>query len=291
LIDSARLFWQTFVYTIDSIIGQEEIMKKSTLFWGTVLVLFGFLLLLDNLNLLPVKIWDILWPLLLVLLGIAILVGSLTARRSPETEHLIVPLEGASRVNLRINHGAGRLRLEAGMIPGNLAEGDFTGGLDLRIDKIGDALDVEMGVPTSNFPTGPWFYGRRALDWSVALNAEVPISLVIHTGANEADFDLTGLKIPHLHLSTGASSTRLRFPESAGYTSAKVEAGAASVAIRIPQTVAARIHSQGGLASISVDQARFERLDSGVYQSPGYESAENRVDLEVHAGVGSVDIR
>jgi len=266
-------------------------MRRSTYFWGAILVLVGVLLMLDNLDLLPVKIWDIFWPALLVLLGVWILVGSFSSRRLLESEHFLVPHEGATQVHLRLNHGAGRLRLRPGSNPDILAEGDFVGGLDLRSQKIGDALDVEMSVPTHNFPIGPWFYGRRSLDWSLELNREVSLRMDVRTGANEADLDLTSLQVTEVHLSTGASSTRLALPDSAGHTRATIEAGAASVSVRIPQNVGARIRSEGGLASISVDRSRFERVSSGLYQSADFDSASNRVDLEVHAGVGSVDIR
>jgi hypothetical protein len=266
-------------------------MRRCTYFWGTILVLLGILLMLDNLDLLPVKLWDILWPTLLVLLGIWILVGSFSSQRNLEPEHLLIPLEGATQVNLRVNHGAGRLRFRSGSSLDELAEGDFVGGLDLRSQKMGDTLDAEMSVPTRNYPIGPWFWGRRSLDWSVELNGEIPLRLDIRAGANEADLDLTGMQVTELHLSTGASSTRLTLPESAGHTRATVEAGAASVSIRIPQNVGARIRSQGGLASISVDRTRFERVSSGLHQSVDYDSASNRVDLDIQAGVGSVDIR
>jgi len=266
-------------------------MKRGTLFWGTILVLAGCLLLLDNLNLLPVKVWDILWPAILVFLGIWILVGALTSRKIMETEHLVIPLEGAARVNLRVNHGAGRLRMFPGANQGDLVEGDFVGGLELRSQRIGDALDAEMSVPTRRFPMGPWFWGQRSLDWSVGLNREASLHLNVRTGANEADLDLAGLQLTQLHLSTGASSTRLVLPDSAGYTRATVEAGAALVNIRIPSEVGAQIRSRGGVASIIVDTDRFKRVSSGLYQSPDYDSAKNRVDLEVQVGVGSVDIR
>jgi hypothetical protein len=266
-------------------------MKRSTYFWGAILVLAGVLLMLDNLDLLPVNIWDILGPGLLVLLGVWILVGSLTGRQVLESEHVAVPLEGAARANLRLNHGAGRLQLRPGASPGNLAEGDFVGGLELRTQKMGDTLDAELSVSTRNFPAPPWFSGRVSLDWSVEVTRDVPLRLDIRTGANEANLDLSALQVTELHLSTGASSTHLTLPEAAGHTRATVGAGAASVSIRVPQNVGARIHSQGGLASISVDTARFERLSSGLYQSPDYDSALNKVDLEIQAGVGSVDIR
>jgi hypothetical protein len=50
------------------------------------------------------------------------------------------------------------------------------------------------------------------------------------------------------------------------------------------------VRFEGGLASIDVDQNRFPRA-GGVYRSPDYDTAQNKVDIEVKAGVGSLDVR
>jgi hypothetical protein len=60
--------------------------------------------------------------------------------------------------------------------------------------------------------------------------------------------------------------------------------------VRIPDGVAASIRASGGISSTRVDRNRFPR-SAGRYQSPDYEQAENRVELKVSTGVGSIDIR
>ena len=82
----------------------------------------------------------------------------------------------------------------------------------------------------------------------------------------------------------------MKAPANAGYTFMKAEIGAASLSIQIPSNVAARIRATGGLASISVDSSRFPK-SNGIYQSPDYETAANKVEIRVDAGVGSVNIR
>ncbi len=60
--------------------------------------------------------------------------------------------------------------------------------------------------------------------------------------------------------------------------------------IAIPEGVAARIHTQGALSSVSVNTVRFPKTQ-GYFQSPDYETSTNRVDLEAEIGVGSLVIR
>jgi hypothetical protein len=137
----------------------------------------------------------------------------------------------------------------------------------------------------------PWMWGPgRSLDWSVRLNDTIPISLDLQTGANEAHVDLSDLQITKLQLQTGASSTRITLPASAGHTKAAIHSGAASVSVRVPSGVAARITSQSGLADVRVDRTRFPQT-GGVHQSEDYDTAENKVDIEIETGVGSVDVK
>jgi hypothetical protein len=77
---------------------------------------------------------------------------------------------------------------------------------------------------------------------------------------------------------------------SAGFTHARVESGAASVKVRVPPGVAARISGQMGLGALDVDQHRFPPRGGG-YESDDFSTAANRVELEVEGGVGSVDVR
>ena len=263
-------------------------MRRSALFWGSVLLIIGISLLLDNLGLLgDINIWGLIWPLALIALGAWILWGNLLRRSSP-SEQIKIPFEGAQQARLRVQHGAGRLRLSSGASHPDLLEGDFGGGLDIKKELRGDTLQVTLSLPGQFFPFF-WFPGN-SLDWSIRVNRDIPLSLVFETGAGETRLDLADLVVSEVSLTTGASSTILTLPANAGFTQVKVESGAASIDIRIPSGVAARIRSSGGLSSLSVDKERFPRVGN-VYLSPDYDAAPNKVELSVQMGVGSLSIR
>ncbi|MEE8390993.1 MAG: hypothetical protein V3S14_09395, partial [Anaerolineae bacterium] len=233
------------------------------------------------------------WPLFLILLGAWTLWGVFFSRQSTETEEATIPLEGAAQARILVKHGAGRLRVDSGAGPGELLTGTFGGGLDQRVKRAGDTLNVEMRMPPVMFPpfVFPWTWGAgHTLDWSLSLNNEVPITLEFDTGAGKAQLDLTDLRVTDLRVRTGASSTDVTLPANAGHTQAKINAGAASVSVRVPSGVAARIQAGGGFVSVNVDGNRFPRT-GGVYQSPDYETASNKVDLKIETGVGSIHVR
>ncbi len=261
-------------------------MRRGSIFWGIILVLAGALFLLSNLGFLKVNVWNLLWPFFLIALGIAFLWGTVF-RTSGSGEHVNIPLEEAGRARLKVRHGAGRLAIQGGTQASDLVEGYFGGGLDYRTRRIGDELEVEMSVPAQFFPF-VWGLGYN-LDWNFQLSREVPISLNVEGGANDAMIDLSDLRLDELTLKSGASSTQITMPANAGMTHTRIETGAASVKVRVPDGVAARIRAQGGLASIQIDTARFPQ-QGDLYKSADYDVAANRIDFEIQLGVGSVQI-
>lgn len=264
-------------------------MRRNTLFWGLVLILLGIIFLLDNMGVFKnVNIWGIIWPGFLILFGIWILFGH-RLRGPSGVEHAVVPLDGAQSAQIRMNHWAGRLYVKSGASAENLIEGDFTEGVEVKQHLTGDRMDVTLSVPGNFFPF-PFSWGFNGLDWHVAINQSVPITLRLGSGAEEARLDLVDLQVSEIIVETGASSTHINLPENAGYTHFKVSSGASSTVITVPQGVAARIRTSSGLASINVARNRFPKSGSG-YQSSEYDTAQNKVDIEIETGVGSVDIR
>jgi hypothetical protein len=90
--------------------------------------------------------------------------------------------------------------------------------------------------------------------------------------------------------SVGAADLRLELPAAAGTVRANVNGGAADINIVIPEGVEATITKSFALSSVDVDGRRFPKFGD-IYESPGYDSAENRVELPVNVGAANVTIR
>ena len=118
----------------------------------------------------------------------------------------------------------------------------------------------------------------------------IPLELTLRTGASSAEVDLTDLKVTRLRIETGASRFTVHLPARAGYTEATVQARAAQITIIVPQGVAARIREDVGLASVRVDTSRFPEA-GGLYESIGFDTASNRVELHVQGGVANVEVK
>ncbi len=265
-------------------------MRRSSVFWGSLLLLFGILLLLNNLGIIAVNIWGVFWPLVLILLGLRLLWGFTLGRKRLESQQLAIPLENVPQADVVFQHGAGRLNVNGQASSVNLLEGDFYGGVESQISRMGSSTNIKLSAPNVFFPWD-WvgFSSPQGLTWDVRINPNIPLSLDFRTGASESIIDLSSLKVTDFRLDTGASTSTITFPSSAGITNARIHTGAAALKVYIPQGVAAQIEIKSGMAGINVNQQRFPKVGS-VYESPDYPSAANRVQVQIETGVGSVDI-
>ncbi len=266
-------------------------VKRGSLIWGGLLVLAGVLLLLQNLGLISVNIWGIIWPLALILIGIEVLLSVTGRGGRMESQHLSLPLDGVSQATIQLNHGAGMLHVDASAEPGTLVSGSFDGGVEVSQSNQGLAKRIELRPNQQTFWSFPWGFGgfSRGFGWTVGLAPDIPLTIEVKTGASESNLDFSRLKVIDLKLETGASSTHLRLPEAAGITQGRIECGVASVDIHVPDQVGARIQVKSGLAGINVNPGRFNRMGD-TYETQDYLTAANKVNLFIETGVGSVNV-
>jgi hypothetical protein len=265
-------------------------MRNNQLFWGVILLLMGGFLLASEFGVrLPngMSLMELLWPLGLILAGVWVLFG-VFLRGSIETENASIDLQGANSAALKINHGAGELKIHGGANSNELARGSFAGGLEYKTARNGDRLEVRM-KPKKDALDFPFFGPRVQLDWDVALNSQVPLALTLNVGANQSTLDLRDLTLNDLKLETGASDTHVILPARGRYR-ADFDLGAASLEVTVPDGLSARIRASVGMAGVSVDETRFPRNGS-YYQSPDFDDAPNAVDMTIDAGAASIKVR
>jgi hypothetical protein len=253
------------------------------LIWPVAWIGVGFVLLMSTTGRLGVDTDDLVsqwWPAVPIGIGIWFLVASVWPGRQDPLEQVDLPLAGASQARIRIRFGAGEM--DVGRAPGGrLVSGTFVGGVSVTQRGPGD---VELEPDMTGWPG--W---ARPLTWKFGLSGEVALDLRVDVGAARATIDLHDLQVRRLEIKTGASDTRVRLPSAAGSTSVRAETGAAAMTIEVPPGVAARIRSQMALGTTSIDETRFPRTIDG-YASPDYETAANRVELDLQGGVGTIRI-
>lgn len=214
-----------------------------------------------------------------------------TARIRAEAEgeagdEFSTPLGSVEHGRLVFANGAYRLTLRAGTGMDDLYRARFEGAAP--------NVKVEDGTVTFR-------YSRRFLgglfDWrghpgEVALNAEVPWAVEIRGGAYQTEADLGGLELSSLALKGGTSELALTLPEPSGVVPVSVSGGAYKVSIRRPAGVEARLSVKSGAATLTFDEQHFDALGGKVrLQSPGYDGASDRYDIEISGGASEVTVQ
>jgi predicted membrane protein len=263
-------------------------MRKSSIFWGLVLIVLGFLLMLSTFGILRINFWQLFWPAALIIFGAWFILRSILRKgTNAVTQHISLPIENTTDAEITFKHGAGRLNVEASFLDTVLLEGDFTEGVEQKVIQNGNQAKVQLSAqPEILIPFG----SREGLMWTVGLNRSVSLRLNFQTGASESTINLHDLKVSEVVLETDASKTTMTLPVNAGMTRVEVKSGAAAVDIIVPENVAGHIRVESALAGININNNRFPAL-GGVHESPGYATAPNKVDIFVSTRVGSVNIQ
>ncbi len=262
--------------------------QRWLLFWGTVLIWLAFCFLLRALGV----IGDVLgyfWAGFLILAGIGLVLGALIPAR-PVTgveEVITVDLQGARQASVEIEHGAGQVEVTGGAPPGAALTVSRGVGMEVSSRLEGDRLAVKVECGPSFAPV----VGPESGVWRFRLTDEVPLTLSVESGASQITLDLQDLPVTYCKLEAGASRVTLIPPARVASALLDVEAGAAALNVRIPEGVAARIRLKDDLTARNIDLGRFPHLEGGVYQSADYDTAAYRVEINLEAGVSSVQIR
>lgn len=211
------------------------------------------------------------------------------------TQRASIPLEGARSARIRVKHWAGQLNIGSHPTTHDLIQGVFGGGLISQISRSGEAVDVELIIgETRGFMNlrFPWAWGPANLfDWTFSLRQQIPIALDIVSSNPQTTLELGALQITELNIKSATNSMLIALPAHAGQTKVNVQASTASLVIRVPPEVGAHIHTGKALTGAEIDLTRFPMTEqAGEYRSANYEVADNRVDIHLEVGGGSVEI-
>lgn len=270
---------------VSSAAESENPMNRDNLFWGGALILFGALILLQRQGII-FSIAPYLWPLALILVGGWLILSVFWRSPRSAEETFSIPLDQAKSVKYRFSHGAGQIEITGGAPLGQALVGTSAAGMNKSSRVDGDRLEVKVEAGPSFVP----FIGPSEGVWRFQLTQAVPVTLIVETGATSMNIDLKDAQATLIELKTGASNTNLTLP-ARGASLLDVEAGAASINVRVPEATAARIRVKEGVTALNVDTNRFPQLDSGLYQSANFDTAADRADINVEAGLGSITIK
>jgi hypothetical protein len=285
-----------------------------------LLIGIGVIFLLQRMDLLAINFWDFifrLWPILLIAIGIDLLIarrsiwGSLIALiliiavmvggvyllgvqagTSLPAETIRESLGTATEVELSVNPGIGFLRIQAldssdkDLVDGRIRVASRE-QLTKDIERQNDAVRITLRSNGGEWIPAVGAWGDERL-WDLGLNPGVAWDLDLDMGLGRHDLQLRGLNLTSLALNMGIGQNKVTLPEK-GNLRGRIEGAIGETVLIIPEGMAVRLRMSTGLASRQVPSGFSQQGD--VYTSPGYDSAENRAELEINQAIGVIRVR
>ncbi len=303
-------------------------MKAKNIIWGLVLVLIGVLFILKNLDIIYFSwhsIWR-LWPLILVLVGVTILpvkdavkvgltlvvfiIGALflifypksdsmddrwffrhdrdmsTTPKKMDIDQRIFEAYDSTimMADLDFDAAAGNFRIE--QATEELFEFNREGNLgryNYSIKELGDRREIKIELEEGRFVKSD-----LKNQVSLKLNPNPIWSLKVDAGAANIDMELSEIKVGQLKIDGGASSINITLGNLQSECNMKINAGASSIYIRIPEEFACEVNTSTVLSS--KDLQGFNKVSSGTYVTPDFSEKTKNLAIEIDAAVSSLTI-
>lgn len=224
--------------------------------------------------------------------GLFLLAGLFVACDEPrdlQTDNQTVAAGGAKTAEIELRMGAGELRL-AGANQDALLEATFRYNRARLKPEVDYRVSGTTGILRISRHGGSGInFGRTRNEWDLRLNKAIPLDLKVNLGAGESRLDLRGLDLSSLDIDTGVGEMRLdlRGPHQKGFR-VKIDGGVGSGTLYLPSDVGVRVRVDGGIGSVN---ARGLSKDHHVYTNGAYGKSGVTIDIEIEAGIGSLDLR
>jgi hypothetical protein len=291
-------------------------MNTSRIFWGTLWIVAGVLILLAKLDVMTLQVGSLwkFWPLILVLWGISVLTGAKAIRAllailaalllgliiygvweewgSGREPRELTNQKFSETYDTTLHHAS--LRFVSGA--GSFTLRDTSAEL-LRAETITDFGKYEIESVTRNDGRdltlrlgdhpGPFRAGRKN-SVTMSLHPAPVWSLDLQLGAAKLDADLSPFTVEKIDIKTGVADVRVMLGDRADESRVRIQAGVSSIVVRVPESAGCEISSESGLTSKTFEG--FAERGDGVYRTAKFEEASKKIYLSFKAGVSSLKV-
>jgi uncharacterized membrane protein len=303
-------------------------MKTKNIIWGLILVLIGVLFILKNLDIIYFSWYSLwkLWPLLLVMIGVTILPVKDSIKVVLAIVVLIAAAffvvylpdfqvrnndksinnsqdnssnQDTREIDQRIFEVYDSVITEA-YLKFDAAAGDFT--IDQPTDELFEfEKDGNLGRYTYSIKDlgvkreisieleeGRIIRTDLKNKVSIKLNPNPVWDIKVEVGAANIQLDLSSFKIQKLDIDGGASSIDIRLGTLQADSKIKINSGASSITIKVPQEFACEVNTSTVLSSKELKG--FDKVGSGTYVTPGFSDKTKNIVIDVEAAVSSLNV-
>jgi hypothetical protein len=122
----------------------------------------------------------------------------------------------------------------------------------------------------------------------LSLNPNPVWTFNVDVGAAELEMDLSNFKVDKVDLDGGAADIEIKIGDRYAESRLIIDAGAADIKILVPFESAVEIRTSTILASKDFDG--FNKIKSGLYQTPNFSDAVNQIYIDIDAAVSGLKV-
>ena len=293
-------------------------MKPKHIFWGTLFIILGALILVNNfqsINLDWGSLWKF-WPIAIILGGVSIISKDLVLKSIiAGLAALVLAVTVFASVKTFGECTDDNFRI----VFDDDEEYDSTNSSDTNFyffnskEEIKHAkLSFNAGAGSFNLvnPTDTSIFSAQVSgkDKNYTLiskvegsNADIEMEmkqsrfnkpeweLYFDIGAAAIDLDLSPYNVQKVDIDMGAASLKIKLGDLNKETKFYVDAGASSIEISVPENVGCEIRTDVSLSSKEFD--RFNKINSDLYRTDNFEKAEKKIYLYINSGVSSINVK
>jgi hypothetical protein len=123
----------------------------------------------------------------------------------------------------------------------------------------------------------------------LALNPNPVWKFTMDVGAAKVEMDLTPFKIEKMDIDGGAAKIELKLGDKFPKTRVIIDAGASAIEIKVPYKSAVEVQTSTILSSRDFED--FNKIKSGLYQTPNFSDSANQIFIEVDAAVSGLKVK
>lgn len=200
-------------------------------------------------------------------------------------QHFSEPYTAVDRASIDIDFGAGDLTLKSACA--ELATVDAESNL-VKYSFRTEHNTNEVAVFVSGKGQTKGIARKIANDLDIALCNQPVWNFNLDMGAANADLDFTPYRVENININGGACDLDLKVADHGCDIQININTGASDIDILVPESMDCQINLDSAITG--KDFKGFEKIERGLWQTPGFGQGENTVIINLDCAVSDLSV-
>jgi hypothetical protein len=324
------LFWPIILIGVGvfMLLGNMNLLPEYSLWtlarlWPLILVVIGLDILIGRRSPLVGAVIGIgAVALAIVVVLAAPTIGIVPTGDLVVTERFTEAVGGATSAEVTLNLSIGNTTIFALSDSDYLIDGELTYVGTIDFDVQGEEhKKISLRQKSQKFDFGDFqWFETEDLKWDIGLSPDVPLSLDIHGSIGQSILDLRGLLIEDVEINGDVGDTTLMLPAMDRTFDVTIDGGIGKFTVKLEEDISVNLNIDGDIGDFTVEvpsdaavrvdaevdigdlhiDSRFDKIsgsdrdllsESGVWETPGFSSADHKVFIVFNGNIGSLNVR